>query len=169
MISTASISPTRTVGYRGMLHQALRDLSAWVERGVAPPASTNYRVDDAQVLVPPTAAERKGIQPVVALTANGGARADIHAGQSVEFVGVIEAPPKAGAVVAAQWDFDGSGSFATGETFTPAPRIEVRKSHTFTRPGTYFITLRGAGQRQGDAATPYARIYNLARARVVVS
>jgi hypothetical protein len=165
----AQASPTRTVSYRGMLHQALRDLSAWVERGVAPPASTNYRVDDAQVLVPPTAAERKGIQPVVALTANGGARADIHAGQSVEFVGVIEAPPKAGAVVAAQWDFDGSGSFATGETFTPAPRIEVRKSHTFTRPGTYFITLRGAGQRQGDAATPYARIYNLARARVVVS
>ncbi len=165
-------SPTRTVSYRGMLHQALRDLSAWVERGVAPPESTNYRVDDAQVLVPPAAADRKGIQLVVALTANGKARADVRAGQPVEFVGVLEAPPNAGSVVAAQWDFDGSGNYGASDAtqpFTPAPRVEVRKSHTFSTPGTYFVTLRGANQRGGDAATPFARIYNLARARVVVT
>ena len=165
----AQRDPTRTVTYRGMLHQALRDLSAWVERNVAPPESTNYRIEDAQVLVPPTAAERRGIQPVVKLTANGGARADVRVGQAVQFVGVIDAPPKTGSVVAAEWDLDGSAKFAEVETLKPAPHVEVRKSHTFTRPGTYFVTLRGAGHRAGDAATPYARIYHLARARVVVT
>ena len=39
-----------------------------------------YRIDDAQVIVPPTAAARKGVQPVVELTANGKLRADIEAG-----------------------------------------------------------------------------------------
>ena len=164
----AQASPTRTVSYRGMLHQALRDLSAWVERGVAPPESTHFRVDDAQVLVPPAATDRKGIQLVVALTANGKARADVRTGEAVEFVGVFEAPPNAGSVVAAEWDFDGSGKYGTADTFTPAPRVEVRKSYSFSTAGTYFVTLRGASQRRGDAATPYARIYNLARARVVV-
>jgi hypothetical protein len=162
-------SPTRTVSYRGTLHQALRDLSAWVEHGVSPPESTNYRVDDAQVLLPPTAADRKGIQLVVALTANGKPRADVRVGQAVEFVGVLEAPPKAGAVVAAEWDFDGSGNYGTSNEFTPAQRVEVHRSHSFSAPGTYFVTLRGASQRRGDASTPYARIYNLARTRVVVT
>src|SRR5690606_35732223 len=44
--------PTRTVSYLGVLHQALRDLSQWVEKGVAPAASTAYRIDDGQVVVP---------------------------------------------------------------------------------------------------------------------
>ena len=58
------------------------------------------------MLVPATAAERRGIQPVVKLTANGGARADVRVGQAVQFVGVIDAPPKTGSVVAAEWDSD---------------------------------------------------------------
>jgi hypothetical protein len=165
----AQASPTRTVSYRGMLHQALRDLSAWVERGVAPPESTNYHVVDAQVLLPPIAIDRKGIQVVVALTANGRPRADVHVGEVVEFLGVLEAPPNAGSVVAAEWDFDGSGRYGTSSTFAPAARVEVRQTYKFSAPGTYFVTLRGANQRRGDAATPYARIYNLARARVVVT
>ena len=63
--------PTRTVSYLGVLQQALRDLSAWVEKGVTPPLSTNYKIEDGQVIIPATAAERKGIQPVVNLTING--------------------------------------------------------------------------------------------------
>ena len=42
---------TRVVSYQGALQQALRDLAAWVEQGVAPPATTNYRIDDGQVIV----------------------------------------------------------------------------------------------------------------------
>ena len=43
-------SPLHTVSYLGVLHQALRDVSRWVEEGVAPPASTNYEVVDGQVV-----------------------------------------------------------------------------------------------------------------------
>ena len=100
-----------TVSYLGVLHQALRDLAAWVERGVAPPASTNYRIDDAQVVVPASAKDRSGIQPVVALTVDGGVRADVGVGATVEFEAVIEVPPNAGTVVAVEWDFAGDATF----------------------------------------------------------
>lgn len=161
--------PTRTVSYLGVLHQALRDVSAWVERGVAPPASTAYRLVDGQVQIPADAKTRAGVQPVVNLTANGGARADIAAGQTVSFTGTITVPPGAGTVIAAQWDFDGAGAFPVS---SPVPRgaktVTVRLTHRFDTPGTYFPALRGISQRQGDAATPYARIQNLGRVRVVV-
>ncbi len=60
--------PTHTISYMGVLHQALRDLSAWVEKGVAPPSNTSYEVVDGQVVVPADARERGGVQPVVSLT-----------------------------------------------------------------------------------------------------
>ena len=74
-MTTVQVKPdrlTRIVSYRGVLEQALRDLAAWTERGIAPPASTEYEVRGGQVFVPATAAERRGIQAVVHLTANGG-------------------------------------------------------------------------------------------------
>jgi hypothetical protein len=52
----------RTVSYLGVLQQALRDLSAWVEKGVPPPQTTHYQVVDGQVVVPDAAAARGGIQ-----------------------------------------------------------------------------------------------------------
>jgi hypothetical protein len=163
---------TRTVSYLGVLHQALRDLSSWVEKGEAPPPSTRYEVVDGQVLVPPTAAARKGIQPVVAVTANGGARAEVAAGEPVTFAAVVEVPPGTGRVVAAAWDFEGAGTFPLVERLTEADaagtRVALKVTHAFTKPGTYFPALRVASQRQGDAGTPFARIQNLGRVRVVV-
>jgi len=44
----------------------------------------------------------------------------------------------------------------------------VKTTYAFTMPGTYFVALRGSSQRKGDRATPYARITNLGRVRVVV-
>lgn len=167
--STRQEDPTRTVSYLGVLQQALRDLSAWVERGVAPPATTSYRVDDGQVVVAQPAADRKGIQPVVALTANGGMRAEVVVGQSVEFSGTLTVPPGSGKVVAAEWDFDGAGTFPIRSDVRHGSRsVRVRITHSFDKPGTYFPALRGISQRQGDAGTPYARIQNLGRVRVVV-
>ena len=52
--------PTHTVSYLGVLHQALRDLSRWVEKGVVPPESTRYEVVDGQVVVPADAAATPG-------------------------------------------------------------------------------------------------------------
>lgn len=101
--------PLQTVPCLGALQQALPDLSDWVERGVAPPARTRCRVVEGQVLVPESARERKGVQPVVRLTANGGKRAEIRAGQEVTLSAEIEAPPGAGSIIAAEWNF-GEGS-----------------------------------------------------------
>lgn len=163
---------THTVGYFGTLHQALRDLSAWVEKGVAPPPSTTYNVVDGQVQVPPTAAERRGIQPVVSVTVNGGARAEVAVGEPVSFSATIEVPPDAGRVVAAEWDFAGAGTFPVvaklSDPDASETRVTLKATHAFAKPGTYFPVLRGTSQRQSDASTPFARIQNLGRVRVVV-
>jgi hypothetical protein len=162
---------TRVVTYLPVLQQALRDVSAWVEQGTPPPANTNYRVVDGQIVVPSTARERHGIQPVVTILANGRSRTDIAAGQEVRFTGTISVPPGTGAVVKAEWDFDGKGDFPVAATLNGRPNhrqmILVQTRYRFTKPGTYFATLRGYSQRSDDG-TLFARIRNLARARVVV-
>ena len=169
--------PTRTVPYTGALQQALRDLAAWVERGVTPPPETSYRIDDAQVIVPATAPQRKGIQPVVSLHANGGVRANVRVGQPVVFKALIEVPPGAGTIVAADWDFDATAAVVAGdvnrfpiaEQFSPAPRLTLTKHHIFTKAGTYFPALRVHSQRESNATAPYARVPNLGRVRIVVT
>ena len=163
---------TRTVSYLPMLQQALRDVAAWVEKGTPPPATTNYRFDDGQIVLPASARARRGIQPVVTLLANGAARAEVAVGQEVQFTGEIAAPPGTGEVIAAEWDFEGRGIYpATDQrsAITPARgRWIVKSSFRYSKPGTYFAVLRGYSQRQDAAGTPFARIRNLARARVVV-
>ena len=161
--------PTRVVSYQGALQQALRDLAAWVEKGVPPPASTTYRVEAGQVLVPPTAAERHGIQPVVTLRVKGGERIEVAAGQPVHLSGAIVVPPGGGAVVAAEWDLEGTGTYASTSTIpTGRTTVAVEIDHVFKKAGTYFPALRGTSHRQGDRKTPYARVQNLSRVRVVV-
>ncbi len=166
--------PTHTVSYLGILQQALRDLSAWVEKGVEPPASTSYKVVDGQVVVPATAVERKGVQPVVTLNANGGARADVAVNTPVKFSAIVEVPANTGKVVAAEWDFEGQGTFPIAQNIensdskSSGARVTLTMSHAFPKPGTYYPVLRATSQRDGDEHTPYARIHNLARVRVVV-
>jgi hypothetical protein len=164
------VRTTRIVSYRGVLEQALRDVAAWVEHGIAPPASTTYQVVDGQVLVPATASERNGVQPTIDLTANGGMRAQVAVGEPVEFAASIEVPLGAGTVVRAEWDFDGSGDYTVRETGLDgsASRLNVWASHAFTEPGTYFPAIRVRSQRQGNMAKPHAQVQNLGRVRVVV-
>jgi hypothetical protein len=163
---------TRTVNYTGVLHQALRDLSDWVEQGLVPPPSTMYKMEDGQVVVPPTAAERKGVQLVVTLTANGGVRAEVAAGETVEFIGVIEVPPGTGTVVGAEWDFEGAGDFPVTEKFDYSnnsfSRMTVKTTYAFSKPGTYFPVLRSSSHRNGDFKAKFARIPNIGRVRVIV-
>lgn len=161
--------PTRVINYNPVLEQALRDVSAWVEKGVAPPQSTNYKVLDGQVYPAATAAARGGVQPVVTLKANGGAKAGVKAGQKVNFVTTIAAPPGTGKVVGAEWDFDGSGKFAEkSELKAAAQSVTLTASHAFAKPGTYFVAMRAYSHRTGNMTTPYARIPNIGRVRVVV-
>lgn len=162
--------PTRTVSYLGVLQQALRDLSLWVEKGVAPPANTDYRVEDGQVIVPATASARHGIQPVATVSANGGVKAVVKVGQPVHFAATIAVPAGTGKLVSAEWDFDGDGAFPVKAKLpgAPAARVVLSTSHAFSKPGIYFPALRVASERNGNAASPYARIQNLGRVRVVV-
>ncbi len=166
--------PNYLVSYLGVLQQALLDLSAWVEKGIAPPATTNYEIKDGQVIVPNSAEERKGIQPVVHLKANGSDRTDIKVGEAVTFTVVVEIPENAGTLVSAAWDFDGSGNFSNVVDLSDTnvknngSNIEFTAQHTFNEPGTHFPVLHVASQREGDAETPYTLIPNLGRVRVVV-
>jgi hypothetical protein len=159
---------TRIISYSGILQQALRDVAAWAEHGIAPPQSTNYRMDEGQVVVPASAPERKGPQPTVDVTVNGAMRADVKAGEAISLSGIIEATLNTGSVVGAEWDFDGSGAYSVKEQITPAQRVSVTRSHVFPKPGTYFPALRATVQRPDAAGTPFARVQNLGRVRVVV-
>lgn len=161
--------PTHAVSYLGVLHQALRDLSSWVEQGIAPPPTTSYQVVDGQVVVPDEARQRGGIQPVVAVTANGGARADVVVGDTVTLRVTAAVPDHSGGLVSIEWDFDGAGLFPVHEQLNGEDHIVMERQQVFSAAGTYFVTVRVASQRDADPSTPYARIQNLARARVVVS
>ena len=157
-----------TVRLSGALQQALRDIANWVENG-ARPWDTAYHIDNSQVRVPDDVAQRGGIQPLINLTANGGERTEVRAGDSVAFQAHIQVPAGAGDVVAAQWDFYGRGLFPYASTLDgPAPGVRIAIDHRFDKPGTYFPALKAVSQREGNAHTPYGRVENLARVRVVV-
>ena len=162
--------PTRVVSYLGVLQQALRDLAAWAEQGKAPSPTSGYTVNDGQIALAPAAAERRGIQPVISLTANGKDRIEVARGTSVTMHGFIDAPPGTGNIISAQWDFDDDGIIDQPVTLADdtGAQIALKASFTFDKPGTYFTVLHGVSQRDGDRTTPFARIENLARLRVVV-
>jgi hypothetical protein len=165
------VGSTRYLSYAGVLQQALLDLAAWAERGIAPPASTAYEIQDGQVHVPERAADRRGLQPVVTLTVNGRDRADVAVGEEVQLVGLVEVPPGTGTVVAAEWDVDGSGEYAVQDDTLDgsASLCTVRATTAFAEPGTYFPVLRVSAQRTDLVGSAHARVPNLARVRVVVS
>jgi hypothetical protein len=167
------VRTTRVVSYLGVLHQGLRDLVDWVEHGVAPPESTPYELSDGQVVVPLTAAERKGVQPVPTLTVDGTDHIDVGVGEAVTFVGRVDMPPGAGVVVDAEFDFDGSGEFPEHHRPTPGgagplTSVSFTTTHAFDEPGTYFPSMRVTSHREGDRRSLYARIQNIARVRVGV-
>lgn len=121
------------------------------------------------MFVPPAAAEPKGIQPVVTLTVNGGNHVEVAVGEPVEFSAMIEVPPGAGAVMAAEWDFEGTGAYPLVEEFDSLhSQVTLTTTYTFSEPGTYFPALRVSSQRHDDFGTPFGRAQNFGRVRVVV-
>jgi hypothetical protein len=120
-------------------------------------------------VLPASAADRRGVQPLVSLMANGGAKAIVKAGEPVEFEAVAEAPPGAGVVAAIEWDFEGAGDFPEETDLgPPSPRATARKTFAFAQPGTYFPAVR-ASVRRLENDSLYARPKNLGRVRVVVT
>ena len=106
------------------------------------------------MLVPASAAERKGIQPVVHLEANGGERAEVAVGEAVTFTAQIEVPPSPGRVVSAKWDLEGAGTYPdAAELGDPTSEsVQVTTTHAFSEPGAFFPALRVACQARAIPA-----------------
>ncbi|QKJ21045.1 hypothetical protein HQM25_02415 [Microbacterium hominis] len=160
--------PDQTINYGGMLQQALRDLAAWVERGVEPPAHSAYQIEGGQVSVSGVASERGGIQPTVTLTADGAGRVEVGVREDVVLRAEAETPGS-GEVVSFEWDLDADGRYDTMSPVAPARSAFEERTVSFAEPGTHFVTVRVVAQRAVAQGTPYARLYNLARVRVVVA
>lgn len=156
---------THLVDVMPTVEQALLDLTEWVENGVPAPASTRHRMNGAQVVVPDTAAERKGLQPTVTLAVPGGYA--ISAGGTVTLSAHASAP--VGWVVEVAWDVYGSGEFETGSPQELATELTVTLTVAYHVPGTYFPAVRVTTHRAPDRSARHGRIQNLSRARVVVN
>ena len=97
------------IPFGGMYYQALADLANWVEKGVLPPPSTQYSVDEHnQVTLPTEPMARHGIQPVVSLIVNGTDHATIGVDQSITLNGRMEVPAGQGMIIAYDWYLGGS-------------------------------------------------------------
>lgn len=160
------------VSYLGVLHQALLDLAAWVEKGVAPATSTAYIVEDGQVSTPPFAAERKGIQPTVQLLANGNKCAKVKVGEIVRFSAVVALPAGTGRLVAADWNFNGEKGFPVSGVLknlsADGTQAELHTGHVYQKPGTHFAVLRVQANREGTTDDIFTQIADLDRVRIIV-
>ncbi|MEU1972722.1 hypothetical protein ABZ477_13765 [Microbacterium sp. NPDC019599] len=159
--------PTHTVSYLGVVHQALRQVAAWAEDGIAPAPSSRYEVTDGQVVLT-DAVNPGGVQPVTTLTVGDGSRVEVAVGEEVLLRTVASAPGADGRIVELRWDLDDSGTFALGGSVDPRSSVRQEVRHAFHSVGTHFVTVRATSQQHGDPTTPFARVDNLARVRVVV-
>jgi hypothetical protein len=160
---------TWLIDYRPHIEQGLTDLVRWIEDGVKP-AETNFDYHDGAVTLPSTASGRGGIQPVVAVTADGGVRADVKAGATVTLEVVTEVPRDAGTIISVEWDFDGTGTFPFHHDVTGSDTaLTLSTTHTYEKAGTYYATARVCSHRNGDVNATTCRIPNVASARVVVT
>jgi hypothetical protein len=158
---------TWLINYQPVIEQCLADLAAWVEHGIEP-TGTNFEIRDGAVILPSTAAKRGGIQPVVAVTANGGSRTEVGTGEWVNLQVHAEVPAGAGTIISVKWDFDGSGTYPESAPVDgKSADVTLATRHRFDRPGTYFVTALVESHRNGDVNATSRRIPNVASARVV--
>jgi hypothetical protein len=162
---------TRLIDHQGSARQALFDLIDWVEEDRAPPASTAFTMTAHNRLDLAPGAERGGIQPLVALTANGNAGCVyVRTGEKIRFEAQVAVPAQAGYLIAARWDFDGRGLWPQQEAPADKPRIATFVAeHVFDNPGIYFPALSVSAQRKERAHGEHFLTYNLGRIRAVVS
>ncbi|HMC39390.1 MAG TPA: tannase/feruloyl esterase family alpha/beta hydrolase [Acidimicrobiales bacterium] len=149
--------------------QNLQDLVDWVEHGIEP-LSTEYSYEDGRITLPPTVHERRGIQPIAVVSANGSVLAEVEVGAEVELAVQADVHPEAGTIVNVEWDFDGSGTYPYSHAEVDGRSSSMRLSarHTYDRPGVYFATARVESHRTGDLSARERRIQTLGQARVVV-
>lgn len=161
--------PLQLCGYQGLLHQALIDVAAWVEQGKEPLPSTEYWFENSQIQAPDTARERKGLQPIARLTANGQSHAHAKVGEAVQFTLDVDVPEGAGFITSIRWSFDGDETYPVQETIQPGlTERSVSRMYAFSAPGVHFVSVLVAAQREGNADDLFTQIKNIGRVRVTV-
>ena len=156
-------------------HLVFQIMTRWVEQGIAPPAETVVSVSPGVIEFPPTAAERKGLQPAVTATANESTKIVVEAGTTVVFDGVAGSP--IGRIAKYEWDFQGNNSYdcdsdpstalpACAPGFTAAAEVQTPASFTYATPGTYLPTVRVHDDT--DNPGPEDGLENLTRVVVIV-
>ncbi|PPJ60826.1 hypothetical protein CBER1_10817 [Cercospora berteroae] len=158
----------RLVDWTGLYEQHLRDLSAWVEHGIEPPAPTNYTGENGQVRIPSAAPKRKGIQPVVELLVNDTKRVKVRPGERTEFDVKAEVPTGLGQIVALELDAYGTGGYVKKD-FEVGEALSIRFSHVYEQPGVYISGVRVTSHREGNTMTGIALAWNMDRVRVIVN
>jgi hypothetical protein len=83
----------------------------------------------------------------MSLTANGTSRTTVGVNQRVALSAKLEMPPKTGQIVQYTWTVAGKADAAT--VVKPQPLVEVNRTITFDKPGTYVVRLTVNGQRDG--------------------
>ena len=155
----------RSVSYIGILETALRQLAAWVERGIEPAPNSSYAVVDGQLVIPAEVSQRGGVQPTVSVLANGEPSTTVRVGEPVTVRVSAEAPAPGKIVEIVPVD---NGELQPPLPVTPERAVSAEYVRTFATPGTYFVATRISSQVDGDATSPHTRAQNIARARVVV-
>ena len=166
-----TIDELHVTSYLGALRQALLDIAQWVEKGVAPLPSSEYQVNIGQMIVPDPAVERKGIQPVVTLLANGSRCAHVKCGEPISFIAEAEVPAGAGSLTQAEWSFRGEQNYPYKgklELRDGGQRATIQTEHIYEEPGTYFAVIRVSSERNGDKDSLFTQVRNLERVRIIV-
>lgn len=163
----ATVDELHYTSYCGALRQALLDLSDWTERGAEPMPTSHYKLVDSQVILPESAKDRKGIQQLVRLTANGEECTAVKAGEAVLFRAEIEIPEGAGAVTRVEWSFDGEQVFRETSGFRKEGELFVSEiEHAYREAGTHYAVVRVKVNRNGDAGDIFTQIKEIARVRI---
>jgi hypothetical protein len=156
------------VDWYGITEQALRDLALWVERDVPAPASTDYEIENSQIVGPERAKDREGLQPTVEVVNARKGVITVKRGQRADLIANVRTPRAGGEVIKVEWDFEGDATYTEGELRRPRSSATVRATHRFTAPGTYIVSVRVTTERSGKTDARYALVQNIERVRVVV-
>jgi hypothetical protein len=70
-------------------------------------------------------------------------------------------------IVAAEWDFLGTGAFILQNIPDNKSEVTVEAQHVYDKPGTYFASFRVGSNRTASGRKPHVR--NNARVRVIVT
>lgn len=163
-------SNTRLIDFTPITEQSLVDLVDWVEKGIKPVAS-NYSYTDGKIILANTAEERRGIQPIVKVKANGKSLTHCKINEPVTLEVEGEIIAEAGKIINVKWDFDGSGSFPFShhEIDGKSSSIHLKTSHSYAKPGIYFVSALVESHRNGDINATKFRIPNVAQAKIIVN